>query len=155
MCSTKVVAACIFDELQAAGLFLALDGTSTRTDPSTSGRKYHKLGNNAVFIRNESLFIVSAAATSAFQLKHTSWLLRSICPAGYQIQTIRYGKILVMLLYGKYYWRVYEVYNKYIYSWNQRSLLQAEQYDDNNNGKTIRRLQPWLPALIMSPHSQM
>ena len=40
-------------------------------------------------------------------------LLRSICPAGYQIRTIKYGKILVMLLYGKYYWRVYEVYNIY------------------------------------------
>ena len=42
-----------------------------RTNPSTSGRKYRKLVNNAVFIRNESLFIVSAAATSAFQLEHT------------------------------------------------------------------------------------
>ena len=112
MRSTKVVAACIFNELLAAGLFLALDGTSMRTDPSTSGRIYRKSVNNAVFIRNESLFVVSAAATSAFQLKHTAWLLRSICPAGYQIRTIRYGKILVMLLYGKYYWRVYEVYNK-------------------------------------------
>ena len=36
-----------------------------------------KLINNAFFIRNESLF-VSAAATSAFQLKHTPRLLRSI-----------------------------------------------------------------------------
>ena len=45
-----------FNELQAAGLFLALDGTSTCTDPSTSGRKYCKLVSNAVFIRNESLF---------------------------------------------------------------------------------------------------
>ena len=84
MRSTKVVAACIFNELQAAGLFLALDGTSTHTDPSTSGRKYRKLVNNAIFIRNESLFVVSAAATSAFQLKHTPRLLRSICPAGYR-----------------------------------------------------------------------
>ena len=71
-----------------------------RTDPSTSGRIYRKSVNNAVFIRNESLFVVSAAATSAFQLKHTPRLLRSICPAGYQIRTIRYGKILVTLLYG-------------------------------------------------------
>ena len=115
MRSTKVVAACIFNELLATGLFLPLDGTSMRTDPSTSGRIYHKSVNNAVFIRNESLFVVSVAATSAFQLKHTPRLLRSICPAGYQIRTIRYGKILVMLLYGKYYWRVYEVYNKYTY----------------------------------------
>ena len=107
MRSTKHAAACIFNELQAAGLFLALDATSTRTDPSTSGRKYRKSVNNSVFIRNESLFVVSAAATSAFQLKHTPRLLRSICPEGYEIRTIEYGKILVMLLYGKYYWRVY------------------------------------------------
>ena len=58
MCSTKVVAACIFNELLAAGLFLALDGTSMRTDSSTSGRKYRKSVNNAVFIRSESLFVV-------------------------------------------------------------------------------------------------
>ena len=32
-------------------------------DPSTSGRKYRKLVNSAVFIRNESIFIVSAVAT--------------------------------------------------------------------------------------------
>ena len=127
MRSTKVVAACIFNELQAAGLFHALDGTSMRTaDPSTSGRKYRKSVNNAVFIHNESLFVVSAAATSAFQLKHTPWLLRSICPAGYQIRTIRYGKILVMLLYGKYYWRVSEVYNKYKYHTCQ-SFFQSGQ----------------------------
>ena len=35
--------------------------------------------------------------------------------ADYQIRTIEYGKILVMLLYGKYYWHVYEVYNKIQY----------------------------------------
>ena len=85
MCSTKVVAACIFNKLLATGLFLALDDTSMRTDPSTRGRKYRKSVNNAVFIHNENLFVVSAAATSAFQLKHTPWLLRSICPVGYQI----------------------------------------------------------------------
>ena len=122
MRSTKVVAVCIFNKLQAAGLFLALDGTSMRTDPSTSRRKYRKLVNNAVFIRNESLFIVSAAATSAFQLKHTPRLLCSICPAGYQIRTIEYGKILVMLLYGKYYWRIYEVYNKTCYAFFYRGV---------------------------------
>ena len=83
----------IFNELQAVGLFLALDGASMRTDPFTSGKKYRKL---AVFIRNESLFFVSAAAICAFQLEHTPWLLRSICPAGYEIRTIEYGKILVM-----------------------------------------------------------
>ena len=97
MRSSKVVAACIFNELQAVGLFLALDGTTTRIDPSTSGRKYRKSVNNAVFIRNESLFVVSAAATSAFQLKHTPrFATQHICPVGYQIRTIRYGKILVM-----------------------------------------------------------
>ena len=67
MHSTKVVAVCIHvcNKLHAAGLFLALDGTNTRIDSSTSGRKYRKLVNNAIFNRNESLFVVSAAATSA------------------------------------------------------------------------------------------
>ena len=46
------------------------------TDPFTNGKKYHKLLNKAVFIRNESLFFVSAAATNAFQLEHTPRLLR-------------------------------------------------------------------------------
>ena len=54
MCSTKVVAMC---------LFLALDGTRMHTDPSTSGRKYRKLVNSAVFTRSESIFVVSAVAT--------------------------------------------------------------------------------------------
>ena len=90
MRGSKVVAACIFNELQAVGLFLAFDGASTRTDPFTSGKKYRKSVNNAVFIRNKSLFFVSAAATSAFQLEHTSRLLRSACPGagGYRIRTI-------------------------------------------------------------------
>ena len=48
MCSTKVVARAY--ELLAAGLFLALDSTSMRTDPSTSGRKYRKSVNNAIFV---------------------------------------------------------------------------------------------------------
>ena len=91
MRGTKVVAACIFiNKLQVAGLFLALDGTSMHIDPSTSGKKYRKLVNNAVFIRNESLFVVSAAAMSAFQLEHIPQLLRSIYPAGYEIRTIEY-----------------------------------------------------------------
>ena len=92
--------ACTFNELQAVGLFLAFDGASTRTDPFTSGKKDHKLLNSAIFIRNESLFFVSAVATGAFQLEHTPRLLRSECPGGYQIRTIKYGKILVMLVYG-------------------------------------------------------
>ena len=85
MRSTKVVAACIFNELQAAGLFLALDGTSTCTDPSTSERKYCKLVNNAVFIRNEGLFVVSAAATSALQLKHTQHMPCGLLNTDYRI----------------------------------------------------------------------
>ena len=101
MRSTKVIATCIFNKLLVAGLFPALDGTSMRTDPSISGRKYRKSVYYAVFIHNKSLNVVSVVATSAFQLKHTPRLLRSICPAGYQIRTIEYGEILVMLLYGK------------------------------------------------------
>ena len=115
MRGSKVVSASIFNELQAVGLFLAFDGTSTRANHFNSGKKYCKLVNNAVFIRNKSLFFVSAAATSTFKLEHTPWLLRSVCPKGYQIQTIEYGKILVMSVYGEYYRRVYKVYNKYVY----------------------------------------
>ena len=33
MRGSKVIAACIFNELQSVGLFLAFDGASTRTDP--------------------------------------------------------------------------------------------------------------------------
>ena len=61
---------CIFNKLLAAGLFPVLDGTSMRTDPSTSGREYRKSVYNAVFTHNKSLNVVSVAATSAFQLKH-------------------------------------------------------------------------------------
>ena len=109
---------CIFNELLAAGLFPCSfgRGTSMHTDPSISGRKYRKSVYNAVFIHNKSLNVVSAAATSVFQLKHAPRLLGSICPVGYQIQTIECGKICVMLLYGKYYWCVYEVYNILTYT---------------------------------------
>ena len=109
MRGSKVVAACIFNELQTVFPFLAFDGGSMRTDHFTSGKKYRKSVNNAVFIYNESLFFVSAVAASAFQLEHTPRLLRSVCPGGYQIWTIEFGKILVMLVYGEYYGRVYEV----------------------------------------------
>ena len=61
------------------------------------------------------VLFVSAAATSAFQLEHTPRSLRSVCPEGYRIRTIEYGKILVMLVYGEYYGQVYEVYNKVTY----------------------------------------
>ena len=71
---------CIF-----CGPVLALDGPSTRTDPFTSGKKYCKSVNNADFIRNESIFFVSAVATCAFQLQHMPRLLHRICPAGYEI----------------------------------------------------------------------
>ena len=88
MRSTKVISVCIFNKLQAAGLFLALDGTSMRIDSSTSGRKYHTLVNNAVFICIESLFVVSAVAMGEFQLKHVLRLLCSICPG---LRAIEYG----------------------------------------------------------------
>ena len=113
MRSSKVVSACIFNELQAVGLFLAFGGVSTRTDHFTSGKKYRKLVNNTVFIRNKRLFFVSVVATSVFQLEHMPRLLRTVCPGSYRIRTIEYGKILVLLVNGEYYGRVYEVYNKY------------------------------------------
>ena len=65
----------LFNKLQAAALFLALDGTSKHINPSTSGRKYCRLVNNAVFIRNESLFIVSAAARRG---RYAPYALRAI-----------------------------------------------------------------------------
>ena len=39
------------------------------TDPSTSGRKYRKPVNNAVFIPNESLFAVSAGGYECIPIK--------------------------------------------------------------------------------------
>ena len=53
-------------ELQAVGPFLAFDGASMHINLFTSGKKYRKLVNNAVFICNESLFFVSVVAMSAF-----------------------------------------------------------------------------------------
>ena len=75
MRSTKVIATCMFNELLAAGLFPALDGTSMCTDPSISGRKYRKLVYNAVFIHNKlkrfsggyDCFPIKAHATVATQ----------------------------------------------------------------------------------------
>ena len=87
------IATCIFNKLLGAGLFLALDGTSMCTDPSTNGRKYRKLVNNAVFICTESLFVVSAVAMSAFQLKHMCG-----CYAAYALQAIKFGLVNM----GKY-----------------------------------------------------
>ena len=85
-----------FNELQAVSLFLALNGASTCTDPFISTKKFCKLLKNAVFIRNRILFFVSAAPFCAFQLEHTPQSLGSVCPTGYQIQPIEYGKMLVM-----------------------------------------------------------
>ena len=94
--------------LMSFRLSASFDGASTHTDHFTSEKKCRKLVKNAVFIRNKSLFFVSAAARSAFQLEHTPRLLHSIRPGGYRIQTIDNGKILVMLVYGEYYGQVYE-----------------------------------------------
>ena len=60
MRSTKIVTTCIFNKLLDADLFLALEGTSMRSDLSTNERKYRRLVNN-VFIRIESLFVVLTA----------------------------------------------------------------------------------------------
>ena len=72
--------------------------------------------NNAIFIRNESLFVVSAAATSAFQLEHTPWWRRSICPAGYEIRSIKssMGKYLSCRSTGN----TMDAYTKYIIKCN-------------------------------------
>ena len=92
MRGSKVVSVCIFNELQAVGLFLAFDGASMRIDSFTSGKKYRKLVKNAVFISNESLFFVSAVAMSAFQLEHTPRLLHNVCPRAIEYILSNMGK---------------------------------------------------------------
>ena len=57
-------------------------------------KKYRKLVNNAVFIRNVSLFFVSIAVNCAFQLEHMLWLLRSTYPVGYEYELSNLGKYL-------------------------------------------------------------
>ena len=54
---SKVIAGCICNKLQAVNLFLALGGASTCTDPFNSRKRYHRLVNNAILIRNASLFL--------------------------------------------------------------------------------------------------
>ena len=66
-CAHVCFKAWIFKKLQAVGLFLALDGACI---PIPLLVEKGTVSNNAVFICNESLFLVSAVATSAFQLKH-------------------------------------------------------------------------------------
>ena len=50
---------------------------------------------------NLSIFIYLSRAHAAVATKRM--------PGGYQIRTIEYGKILVMLVYREYYGRVYKV----------------------------------------------
>ena len=78
--------ACVCNELQAVGLFLAFDGTSTRTDPFTSGKRYRKSVNNAVFMRNKSL--------SLFQQRlrvYSNYSTRLSCYAAYALGAIEYA----------------------------------------------------------------
>ena len=69
MHSSKVIAACIFNELQAVGLFLAFGSVSAHTDLYTSGKKYCKLVNNAVFICNKSYKCIPIRAHAAVAKK--------------------------------------------------------------------------------------
>ena len=66
-----------------------MDGTSTHIDPSTSGRKYRKLVNSAVFTGYECIPIKAHAVLATI---------------AYALRAIEYGpsdmgKILVKLLY--------------------------------------------------------
>ena len=97
MRSSKVVSACIFNELQAIGLLLAFDAASMRTDHFTGGKKYRKLVSNAVFIIKLLCFrsgyeYIPIGAQGAVAKQHM--------PRGYRIRTVEYGKILVMLVCG-------------------------------------------------------
>ena len=73
MRGSKVVAACIFNELQADCQPVSSFGWRQHTYRSLyQWKKVPKLVNNAVFIHTKSLFFVSAVAMSAFQLlEHT------------------------------------------------------------------------------------
>ena len=66
----------------AAGLFLALDGTSMRIDPSTSGRKYHKSVNNAAFIRNESSICCFSSGYECIPIKAHTTVATQHMPCG-------------------------------------------------------------------------
>ena len=64
-CTCAVQRSLLYAYLMSIGLFLAFDGASTRTDPFTSGKKYRKLVNNAVFIRKLILcFSIDNRATN-------------------------------------------------------------------------------------------
>ena len=85
MRASKVVATCIYNELQAVGLYLALDGASMHTDPFTSGKKYCKLVNNAIFIVMK--------AYSLFQQwlpVHSNYSTCRSCYAAYALGAIKY-----------------------------------------------------------------
>ena len=58
MRDSKIVAAGIFNELQAVGPFLAFDSASTRTEPFTSGKNYRNLVNNGQQYTYKTMFIV-------------------------------------------------------------------------------------------------
>ena len=85
---------CILNELQAVGLSLALDDASMHIEPFTSGKKYRKLVNNAVFIRNEKCFSSGYIHTCNRIRAHST--VATLCPADYEIRNIEYGKIFVM-----------------------------------------------------------
>ena len=61
-----------------------MDGTSTRTDPFISGKKYRKLVNDAVFMKAYSLFQqrlyecipITAHATVATQYMPCMWAMK-------------------------------------------------------------------------------
>ena len=86
--------------------------------------------------------------------------LRSICPVGYQIRTIKCGKILVMLLYGKYYWHVYEVYNKNRYLFNSSLPVTLFKEGLKTHGHTHQQTQStsassWSAVQIAGLHSSL
>ena len=82
------------NELRAVGLFLAFDAASTRTDNFTSGKKYRKLVNSAVFI--QLIFCFSSGYECIPIRAHITVATQRmpVCLEGYQIRIIEYGKIL-------------------------------------------------------------
>ena len=81
-----------------------------RTDHFTRGKKYRKLVNNTVFIRNKSLFFVSAVAMRAcIPIRAHVAVPTQRMPRGLSNTDNRIWENISHVS-GEYYGRVYEVY---------------------------------------------
>ena len=83
---SSICAVCILNKLQAVNLFLALDDARMHIESFTSGKKYRKLVNNAIFIRNEKCFSSGYIHTCNRIRAHST-----VATQHYALQTMKYG----------------------------------------------------------------